>query len=47
MAKNFQGWGETENPEDLIHNTSNNDSFDQVLERARLGRRGFLRGVPL
>ena len=44
MAKNFQGWGETENPEDLIHNTSNNDSFDQVLERARLGRRGFLKG---
>jgi secreted PhoX family phosphatase len=32
------------NLEDESHNTSNNDSFNQVLERARLGRRGFLKG---
>ncbi|WP_228035647.1 PhoX family protein [Oculatella sp. LEGE 06141] len=30
--------------EDAIHNTSANDSFDQVLTRARMGRRGFLKG---
>lgn len=32
------------NVEDESHNPSNNDSFNQVLERARLGRRGFLKG---
>ena len=32
------------NTEDKSHNTSGNDSFNQVLERARLGRRGFLKG---
>ncbi len=32
------------NLEDENHNPSNNDSFNQVLERARLGRRGFLKG---
>ncbi len=30
--------------EDTIHNGSANDSFDQVLARARVGRRGFLKG---
>lgn len=30
--------------EDAIHNTSANDSFSQVLARARIGRRGFLKG---
>jgi secreted PhoX family phosphatase len=30
--------------EDTIHNTSSNDSFTQVLARARMGRRGFLKG---
>ncbi|MFH7244864.1 MAG: PhoX family protein [Spirulina sp.] len=30
--------------EDAVYNTSNNDSFDQVLERARVSRRGFLKG---
>ncbi|MEP0930032.1 MULTISPECIES: PhoX family phosphatase [Cyanophyceae] len=32
------------NLEDENHNPSNNDSFNQVLDRARLGRRGFLKG---
>jgi secreted PhoX family phosphatase len=32
------------NLEDENHNLSNNESFNQVLERARLGRRGFLKG---
>ncbi|PSR17020.1 phosphatase [filamentous cyanobacterium CCP3] len=32
------------NTEDESHNTSSNDSFDQVMARARLGRRGFLKG---
>ncbi|MBD1876398.1 PhoX family phosphatase [Nodosilinea sp. FACHB-131] len=32
------------NFEDENHNPSNNDSFNQVLDRARLGRRGFLKG---
>lgn len=32
------------NFEDESHNTSSNDSFDQVMARARLGRRGFLKG---
>jgi secreted PhoX family phosphatase len=31
-------------PDDAIHNTSANDSFDQVLARARTNRRGFLKG---
>jgi hypothetical protein len=31
-------------PDDVIHNTSANDSFDQVLARVRMGRRGFLKG---
>lgn len=31
-------------PGEPIHNASANDSFDQVLERARLGRRSFLKG---
>lgn len=31
--------------EDVISNTSANDSFDQVLTRARMGRRGFLKGT--
>lgn len=31
-------------PDDGIHNTSANDSFNQVLARARMGRRGFLKG---
>lgn len=30
--------------DDAIHNTSANDSFGQVLDRARIGRRGFLKG---
>ncbi len=32
------------NLEDENHNPSNNESFNEVLERARLGRRGFLKG---
>ncbi|MGB3203128.1 MAG: PhoX family phosphatase [Nodosilinea sp.] len=32
------------NVEDESHNTSSNDSFDQVMARARLGRRDFLKG---
>ncbi|PSN13738.1 phosphatase [filamentous cyanobacterium CCT1] len=32
------------NTEDESHNTSSNDSFEQVVARARLGRRGFLKG---
>lgn len=31
-------------PDDAIHNNSANDSFNQVLARARMGRRGFLKG---
>ncbi len=31
-------------PDDGSHNTSTNDSFEQVLNRARMGRRGFLKG---
>lgn len=31
-------------PDEAIHNTSANDSFNQVLARARMGRRGFLKG---
>lgn len=30
--------------EEASHNTSTNDSFNQVLARARMGRRGFLKG---
>jgi secreted PhoX family phosphatase len=30
--------------EDTIYNSSKNESFDQVLARARFGRRGFLKG---
>ncbi|MBI4781497.1 MAG: PhoX family phosphatase [Oscillatoriophycideae cyanobacterium NC_groundwater_1537_Pr4_S-0.65um_50_18] len=32
------------NPDDAVHNSSANDSFEQVLARARMGRRGFLKG---
>ncbi|MBE9136018.1 PhoX family phosphatase [Nodosilinea sp. LEGE 07088] len=32
------------NGEDRCYNTSSNDSFDHVLARARMGRRGFLKG---
>ncbi len=31
-------------PDEVSHNTSPNDSFAQVLDRARMGRRGFLKG---
>ncbi len=30
--------------DDVSHNPTNNDSFEQVLNRARMGRRGFLKG---
>lgn len=47
MAKNNSFFSSTKNAihnEDAVYNTSNNDSFDQVLERARVSRRGFLKG---
>ncbi|WP_008317464.1 PhoX family protein [Leptolyngbya sp. PCC 6406] len=44
MAQRNQGWGQSVNPDDAIHNTSANDSFENVLARARVGRRGFLKG---
>ena len=44
MPKNYAPKRRFVEPDDVSHNTTNNDSFDQVLERARMGRRGFLRG---
>lgn len=44
MPKRHNIWGEAMNPDDEIHNTSANDSFENVLARARLSRRGFLKG---
>jgi len=44
MATNFRNSNESDHSEDIIQNHSDNESFGQVLERARLGRRGFLKG---
>lgn len=44
MSKNFAPKRRFLNPDDEVHNTSTNDSFQQVLNRARMGRRGFLKG---
>jgi secreted PhoX family phosphatase len=44
MPKNHSANGKAVNPDNAIHNASANDSFDQVLARARTSRRGFLKG---
>ncbi|NJL91788.1 MAG: PhoX family phosphatase [Coleofasciculaceae cyanobacterium SM2_1_6] len=44
MSKNYAPKRRFVDPDEVSHNTSNNDSFEQVLNRARMGRRGFLKG---
>ncbi len=44
MPKNYAPKRRYVDPDEVSHNTSNNDSFEQVLNRARMGRRGFLKG---
>ncbi|MBD2459935.1 PhoX family phosphatase [Oscillatoria sp. FACHB-1407] len=44
MPKRLNNWGDSVDPDNDIYNTSDNDSFSDVLNRARLSRRGFLKG---